>query len=55
MRAKDEIENVLDRLPTGGSTRYSGMSYEEGIDEALRWVLEEISDEEFTYPPKEEP
>lgn len=55
MRDESEIEKVLDRLPTAGSTKYGGMTYEEGIEEGLRWVLEEITDEEFTYPPKEEP
>jgi hypothetical protein len=55
MRAADEIEEVLDRLPPAGSTKYGGMTYEEGVEEALRWVLEEISDEEFTCPPKDEP
>lgn len=54
MRAADELEEVLDRLPPAGSTKYGGMTYEEGVEEALRWVLGEITDEEFTYPPKED-
>lgn len=49
MRAKSEIEKVLRNLPESGLTRYKGMTFEQGIEEALSWVLEEIPDEKFEY------
>jgi len=48
MKTTDEIEVVLSRLPAEG-TRFSGMTYEEGIEEALRWVLGELDDEDAPY------
>jgi hypothetical protein len=48
MKTKDEIEKILMNIPTG-DTNYPGMTYENGVEEALRWVLEEIEDEEFEY------
>ncbi len=48
MKSKKEIEQVLKYLPPEGS-RYYSMTYEQGIDEALRWVLEEIEDADFEY------
>lgn len=47
MKSRQEIEEVLSQLPD--STKFPAMTYEQGIDEALCWVLEEISDEEFEY------
>ena len=46
MKSKKEIEQVLKNLPPEGS-RYYSMTYEQGIDEALRWVLEELEDVDF--------
>lgn len=48
-KTESEIEAALRNLPADGSTKYPGMTYEEGIDEALRWVLGEIPDEDFEY------
>ena len=48
MKTKEEIEEIY----AGGfdpyTSKYPSMNYEQGIDEALLWVLGEISDEEFS-------
>jgi hypothetical protein len=48
----DEIEevigNVTDQIAQGGS-RYPGMSYEEGVDEALRWVQGNSDNTEWPF------
>lgn len=49
MRAVSEIQKVLCNLPEGGETKYHLMTYEQGIEEALLWVLEEIPNEELSY------
>jgi len=49
MKTADQIEQVLKRLPEGGKTRFSGMTYEQGIEEALMWVLGEIEDDDLDY------
>lgn len=46
---QDDIEAVLSRLNTAGPSRFPGMSYEQGIEEALLWVRCEIGDDEFSY------
>lgn len=48
MKTAEQIEKALRRVIAGG-TQYPGMSYEEGIEEALRWVLGEVEDDEFVY------
>lgn len=48
MKTKQEIEKVIIALDTFGS-KYPGMTYEQGVDEALRWVIEEITDEDFEF------
>jgi len=48
MKSKEEINNVLSKVDTEG-TKFPAMTYEGGVEEALRWVLEEISDEEFEF------
>jgi hypothetical protein len=53
MKTQNEIEQVLSNLPENPyKTKFASMTYEQGIDEALNWVLGEISDEEFEYGPK---
>mgnify|MGYP001237715635 CR=1 FL=1 len=49
MKTQEQIEEKMAELDDQG-TRYPGMTYEQGVDEALRWVLEEIADEEFCCP-----
>ena len=46
MKRKDEIEKFLDKFDAT-TNKYPGMSYEEGVEEALRWVIGEVSDEDF--------
>ena len=53
MKCETEITKVLTSLePTGEGTKYHGMTYEQGIEEALLWVLEQIPDEEFEFAQK---
>jgi hypothetical protein len=41
MRDEDEIEAVLNAMPTEGPrSKWPGMTYEQGVDAALRWALE---------------
>lgn len=49
MKTQSEIEKILGNLPTDGTSKFFGMTYKQGIEEALRWALEEIPDEEFEY------
>jgi hypothetical protein len=51
-KSRDEIERVLMSLPGGGDTKYPGMNYEQGIEEALMWVLGDIGGDEFSYAPE---
>ena len=47
MKNEQEIKEVLDKVDTTSGTKFSSMTYEQGVEEALSWVLGEISDEEF--------
>ncbi len=49
MKTKLEIEKILENLPADGISKFFGMTYEQGIEETLRWVLEEMPDDEFEY------
>lgn len=47
-RTEQEIETVLDAaiaVTSTGQTRWRGMTYEEGIRNALQWVLGESDDD----------
>jgi len=48
MKTEQEIDKAIRNLETM-KTNYFGQSYEDGIREALQWVLGEISDEDFEY------
>jgi hypothetical protein len=52
MKTKEEIEKVLSKMPSTGTTKFSGMTYEQGIEEALLWALGEMSNDEFEYAPQ---
>lgn len=43
MRTQQEIEAEWDKLDSeaaaGGRSHFPGMNYEQGVDDALRWVL----------------
>jgi hypothetical protein len=47
MKSQEEIEIAMGHVDTD-HPQYPGMSYEDGILEALRWVMEEIPDDEFS-------
>lgn len=49
-----DILDVLENLPASGETKYPAMTYEQGIEEALLWVLGDITDEEFEYSSEKE-
>ena len=46
MKTTDQIERALKNIDTSNS-KYHGMSYEQGLEEALLWVLGELADDEF--------
>lgn len=47
MKTPEEVEEKIRKVNAEGNQLFLGMTYQEGVDEALRWVLEEIKDEEF--------
>ena len=50
MKDASAIERALGNLPSiNEPSRYSGMTYEEGIRIALEWVLGDVDDDEFEY------
>lgn len=49
MKTSDEIDAVRNRVDEHAPSAYSGMTYEQGVAEALDWVQGYISDEEFEY------
>lgn len=46
---KEKINAILEILPGAGETKYPGMTYEQGIEEVLMYLLGEISSDEFNY------
>ncbi len=51
MKNKSIIEEALDNVQESESSCF-GMTYEQGVEEALMWVLGEIDDEDFSFTPK---
>ena len=49
MKTEREISDAISNVDDIGSSQYPGMTYEQGVTEALRWVLGEVPDEEFEY------
>jgi len=46
-----EINKVLDSLDTSKPSGYPRMTYEQGVEEALMWIVGDIPNEEFAaYP-----
>jgi hypothetical protein len=45
-RTKDEIYDQIDRANEGvnNGTKYAGMSFEEGVKQALEWVIGDSED-----------
>jgi hypothetical protein len=51
MKTQTEINNICEKLAeydTIGVSKYPQMTYEQGVLEALMWVLGELPDEEFS-------
>jgi len=51
MRTEEEIEKVLDTIYPD-ENNYPSMTYENGIEEALMWVIEDIPNEVFSFTPR---
>lgn len=47
LKTPEEIVNAINGLDD--KPNLSGMTYKEGLDDALRWMLGDIEDDEF-YP-----
>ena len=47
MKTFDEIDERLFKINENTPSEYPGMSYEQGVTEALAWVLGELTDDEF--------
>lgn len=48
MKTSEEIQEAMDKINTS-ETKYPGMTYEEGVEESLMWVLNQITDDQFEY------
>lgn len=48
MRSKVEIQEILNNLDVCAPPKFPGMTYENGVDEALMWVLGDIDDDDFS-------
>jgi hypothetical protein len=48
MKTEEEIRAAAFNISNVHDTKYPNMTYEQGVDEALGWVLGEIADEEFS-------
>jgi hypothetical protein len=49
MKSKQEIENARANVNDSEASEYPGMTYEQGVAEALGWVLGDVPDDEFGY------
>jgi hypothetical protein len=47
MKSPQEVAKVLGEFDASESN-FQGMTYEQGVEEALMWVMEEIPDEDFS-------
>ena len=52
MKTKQEIEKILSNFDDT-KNEYTGMTYEQGISEALEWVIGELADDEFSPAQKD--
>ena len=50
MRTQREVDEMVRKFvePSHGPSKFSGMTYEQGIRTALEWVLEDLETEELT-------
>jgi hypothetical protein len=51
MKSPAAVADALGKVDTS-STQFAGMTYEQGVEEALMWVLGELEDEDFEYADK---
>lgn len=47
MKTEKQVNDILINFDSSKS-KYRSMTYEQGIEEALQWVLGEIDDDEFS-------
>ena len=47
MKEETKINKILDSINTANPSKYFNMTYEQGIEEALMWVVGDIPDDEF--------
>ena len=47
MKTREKMEEVMDQASTQAAegTKFPGMSYEEGVEAALRWALDDTGGE----------
>lgn len=50
MKDEDDIRTAIDNVRDSGN-QYHGMTYEQGVSEALEWVLGDVDDDDFGYLP----
>ena len=53
--AEETIQNVINKAYEWEDGRYHGMTYEQGIRDALRWILGEEKDEPLSKLPDRNP
>ena len=46
---KKKLQAIIDKLPTYGETKFPSMTYEQGIEEVLMYLLGECDPDEFAY------
>ena len=39
-KTEEEVDELLDRVTDGSPTKYAGMSFEQGIEYVLRWLMD---------------
>ncbi|AEP29923.1 hypothetical protein [Brumicola nitratireducens] len=49
MKTKEEIETARDNVQENEPSKYPGMTYEQGVADALDWAAGHVADDEFEY------
>ncbi len=50
MKTEKEIKQARRNVYENATSKFTGQTYEQGVAEALDWVMGDVSDEEFEYP-----
>jgi hypothetical protein len=53
LKTEEEMEEVIDRILERShmqTSRYTGMTYEDGVEDALRWAMGEADEAEVNWP-----